>query len=59
MNIKEIRTACDMTQKAFCDYFGIPARTLQDWEAEKRTPPEYLVQLIIYKLQHEHILPRP
>lgn len=30
MTIKEMRAACGMTQKAFCEYFDIPMRTLQD-----------------------------
>lgn len=53
MTIKELRTACGMTQQAFADYFEIPKRTLEDWEAGRRKPPEYLVKLIEYKLKKE------
>lgn len=56
MTIKELRTASGMTQQAFSDYFGIPKRTLEDWEGERRTPPEYLVKLVEYKLKHEGLI---
>lgn len=56
MTIKEMRTACGMTQKAFCEYFNIPMRTLQDWENDRRTPPAYLAPLMEYKLVRENIL---
>ena len=54
MNIKELRTASGMTQKAFADYFGIPKRTIEDWEAERRTCNKYIVDLIEYKLKKEN-----
>lgn len=53
MTIKELRAACGMTQKELSDYFNIPRRSIEDWETEKRTPPEYLVELIEYKLRAE------
>jgi DNA-binding transcriptional regulator YiaG len=51
--IRKMRKEAGMTQKMFSDFFGIPVRTLQDWEAGVRTPPEYLVQLLPYKLNLE------
>jgi DNA-binding transcriptional regulator YiaG len=51
--IRKMRKEAGMTQKMFSDFFGIPVRTLQDWEAGARTPPEYLVQLLPYKLNLE------
>lgn len=56
MTIKELRTASGMTQKAFGEYFGIPYRTIQNWETEKRECPEYLINLIQYKLEHEKLI---
>lgn len=50
MTIKEIRTATGMTQQAFCDLLGIPKRTLEDWEQNKRNPPDYVVSLIQFKV---------
>lgn len=48
-----------MTQEAFAEFFYIPVRTIQNWETEsnaKRKPPEYLIDLMIYKLKKENIL---
>ena len=35
---------------------GIPVRTLEDWEASRRTPPEYIPRLIAYQLKYEELL---
>ena len=51
--IKQLRKGSGMTQKAFSEFFGIPVRTLQDWEAGVRTPPNYVVRLLPYKLKAE------
>lgn len=56
MTIKELRLACSMTQQAFADYFEIPKRTLEDWEAGRRKPPVYLAKLIEYKLRKEGLI---
>lgn len=56
MTIKELRTACDMTQKEFSEYFGIPKRTIEDWEANRRKPAEYIEKLTEYKLKHEGLI---
>lgn len=49
--IIELRDSAGMTRKEFCEYFGIPYRTVQDWELGNRTMPDYLLRLIEYKLQ--------
>ena len=54
MNIKELRNTAGMTQKAFADYFGIPHRTIQNWEGGQRQCPDYLLNLMIYKLEKEN-----
>ena len=56
MKIKELRLASGMTQKGFAEYFGIPKRTIEDWESGKRKPPEYTVRLLEYKLKKEKII---
>jgi DNA-binding transcriptional regulator YiaG len=53
MTIKEMRQASGMTQKAFSEYFSIPKRTIENWEAGKNECPLYLAKLIEYKLQNE------
>lgn len=56
MTIKELRTKSGMTQKAFAEYFGIPKRTLEDWEGGKSKCADYLLNLIQYKLEKEGII---
>lgn len=55
MKVKELRRRASMTQQEFSDYFGIPKRSIENWEAESRTPPDYLVSLMEYKLQKENL----
>ena len=51
MTIKELRQQTGLSQSAFAKYFEIPLRTVQDWEQDKRKPPEYLVKLMAEKLK--------
>ena len=46
--IKELRESVGMSRKKFSEHTGIPVRTLEDWEAGRRTPPEYIPRLIAY-----------
>ena len=56
MTFKEIREASGMERKVFCEYFGIPYRTIQNWELGERDCPEYLLALMEYKLKREGII---
>lgn len=53
--IKELRESTGMTRKAFSEHTGIPVRTLEDWEAGRRRPPEYIPRLIAYQLKYEEL----
>ena len=53
MNIKELREQYNLSRQQFCEYFHIPYRTLQDWELGNRKCPDYLFDLIAYKLKKE------
>ena len=46
MNIREMRTMLGDTQSEFAARYNIPFRTVQNWEAGVRTPPEYMVSLL-------------
>ena len=48
--IKEARQAAGLSQQGVTDALGIPKRTLQDWEAGKRTPPGWAEALVVEKL---------
>lgn len=54
--IRELRASTGMTRKAFSEHTGIPVRTLEDWEAGRRTPPEYIPRLIGYQLKYEQMM---
>ena len=54
--IKELRTACGMTQQAFADYLHIPKRSIENWENGTYKPAEYLLELIEYKLRKEGLI---
>lgn len=45
----------NMTQREFAEYFNIPVRTLQNWETRHRNPPDYVVELIKYKMKKERL----
>lgn len=52
----ELRESTGMTRREFCDYFEIPYRTMQDWELGNRKMPDYLLRLMIYKIEIEKII---
>ena len=45
-----------MSRRKFSEHTGIPLRTLEDWEAARRTPPEYIPRLIGVQLKYEALL---
>ena len=51
--VKELRMQMGMNRREFSDYYGIPYRTVQDWEAEKRELPDYLLRPLKYKAEME------
>ena len=56
MTIKELRTKSGMTQKTFAEYFGCSKRAVEEWEGDRRKCPEYLLNLMQYKLENEGII---
>ena len=51
--VKELREKMGMNRREFSDFYGIPYRTVQDWEAEKRELPDYLLRLLKYRAEME------
>jgi DNA-binding transcriptional regulator YiaG len=51
--IRELRETTGETRKEFSIHTGIPVRTLEDWEAGRRTPADYIPRLISYQLELE------
>ena len=54
--IRELRESVCMGRKEFSEHTGIPVRTLEDWEAGRRNPPEYIPRLISYQLKYEELI---
>ena len=54
--IRGLREKTGMTRKDFSIHIGIPLRTIEDWEAGRRRPPEYIPRLIEYQLKYEELI---
>lgn len=52
MTVKEIRTSTGLSQSKFAAALNIPLRTLQKWEIGERSCPDYVVELIEFRVQH-------
>lgn len=50
-----LRKSTGMNRREFTEYFGIPYRTMQDWELGNREMPEYLLRLMEYKVEMEKL----
>lgn len=44
--IRQLRKDLGLTQAKFAAKFGIPLRTIQDWEYEKREPRPYIIYMM-------------
>lgn len=56
--IKEARKQAGLTQKDMATLYGIPQRTIEDWDRLVHEPPEYVANLIIDRIKadflHDH-----
>lgn len=52
--LKQIRVDLQMNRREFSDYMGIPLRTLEEWEAGRRSMPDYVLRLITYYVYIEN-----
>lgn len=65
MAVKKTMTRCEllcrareqtgMNRREFAEFFGIPYRTVQDWERGIRNMPTYVLRLMIYRLETEKL----
>ena len=51
--VKYLRLSTGMKREDFANYFHIPLGTVRDWEQGKRKMPEYVYELIEYKVSKE------
>lgn len=53
MTIREICEKYGIGQTALSRKFEIPLRTVQDWYAGKRVPPEYVIKMMVRLIETE------
>lgn len=53
INIRELRNRLGDTQSEFAKRYNIPFRTIQNWESGVRKPPEYILELLKYRIKDD------
>lgn len=53
MTIKEIRTLTGLTQKQFAEKYHITFSSIRNWESGHRTCPDYVVELLEFKVMED------
>ena len=51
----ELRESTGMNRREFCDYFGIPYRTVTEWELGNRKMPDYVLRMMEYQVRMERL----
>ena len=54
--IIELRGETGLNRKEFCEKFGIPYRTVTEWERGTRNAPDYVLRMLEYYIHTEKIL---
>jgi len=55
--IETIRNMTKLNRTKFAEKYGIPLRTMEDWEHEKSNPPAYVVELLERVVREDEGLP--
>lgn len=53
MTIREICASYKLNQTELAIKFGIPLRSVQNWYNDVRTPPDYVLKMIVTILEYE------
>lgn len=53
--VRELRNSTGMNRKEFCEYFGIPYRTVTEWERGTRKMPDYVLRMMEYQIRMEKL----
>lgn len=56
LEIRNLRKETGLNRREFSEHVGIPLRTIEDWEAGRRKPPEYIPRLIKYQIEYEKLI---
>lgn len=52
-DLKSLRLSHGLTQQALSELTGIPKRSIENWESGSRNPPEYVLKLLVFFLEHQ------
>lgn len=55
--VKEMRKETGLSAQKFGDKYGIPLRTIQEWERGGRTAPDYVIDLLAFAVASEKTVP--
>ncbi|NLG05719.1 MAG: transcriptional regulator [Clostridia bacterium] len=53
--VRGLRESTGMNRKEFCAYFGIPYRTMTEWELGHRKLPDYVLRMMKYQVKMEKL----
>ncbi len=53
--LKKLREEIGLNRKNFALEYGIPLRTIEDWEHGNRKMPDYLLRLLVYKVKMDSL----
>lgn len=53
--VKKLRKSTGINRKEFYKYFGIPYRTVTEWERGTRKMPDYVFRMMEYQIRMEKI----
>ncbi len=56
MTFTDLKQQSRMSLTQLSNYFGVPYRTIQNWAAGVSQCPEYLLNLLLYKMQREGVI---
>lgn len=51
--LRATRTGAGWSRPKMVERVGVPLRTIEDWEAGKMTPPDYVQRLVMDRLRLE------
>ena len=53
--VRALRESTGMNREEFCAYFGIPYRTMTEWELGHRKLPDYVLRMMTYQVKMERL----
>lgn len=56
MDMKEIRKKSGLSQKKFAEKYGLPYRSVENWEEGSRKPPDYVLDLLNFRVETDLVL---